>query len=113
MITIDTEIDLNELTPKYLRVLNQFAPFGPMNMRPVFLARQVQLSGQPRIVGKNHLRMKIKRNGTTFDAIGFNLGHLLERAKASANNGMDIVFSVDETNFSGTQLPQLKIKDLK
>ena len=112
-ITIDAEIDLNELTPKYLRVLNQFAPFGPMNMRPVFLARQVQLASQPRIVGKNHLRMKVKKNGTTFDAIGFNLGHLLERAKASTTAGMDIVFTVDETNFTGIQLPQLKIKDLK
>jgi single-stranded-DNA-specific exonuclease len=111
-IRIDAEIDLSELTPKYLRVLNQFAPFGPMNMRPVFLARGIQVAGQPRIVGKNHLRLRVKKNGTTFDGIGFNLGHLIDRIKPN-NGGNDIVFSVDENNFTGVQLPQLKIKDLK
>ncbi|MBI2429511.1 MAG: single-stranded-DNA-specific exonuclease RecJ [Ignavibacteriales bacterium] len=58
-IHIDTEIDLAELTPKYLRVLKQFAPFGPQNMRPTFLAKQVQVIGLPRIVGKDHLRFAL------------------------------------------------------
>ena len=78
-IIIDAELDLADLTPKYLRVLKQFAPFGPKNMRPVFVARGVELASVPRIVGKNHLRMKVKRNGLTFDCIGFGLDYLRER----------------------------------
>lgn len=111
-IHIDTEIDLAELSPKYLRVLKQFAPFGPQNMRPTFLAKQVQVVGLPRIVGKDHLRFKIKKNGITFDCIGFGLGHLLEKVKEKLN-GLDIVFSIDESDFTGVALAQLKIKDLK
>ncbi len=112
VITIDAEIDLGELTPKFTRVLKQFAPFGPKNMRPTFVTRRVEALGQARIVGRNHLRFKIKKNTVTLDCIGFNLGYLLDRI----NNGSkyyDIVFAVDESDFSGVQLPQLKIKDLR
>lgn len=111
-IHIDTEIDLSELTPKYLRILKQFAPFGPQNMRPMFLAKQVQVIGLPRIVGKDHLRFKVKKNGVTFDCIGFGLGSLLEKVRQNMN-GLDIVFSIDESDFTGVPLTQLKIKDLK
>ncbi|MEW5799731.1 MAG: single-stranded-DNA-specific exonuclease RecJ [Bacteroidota bacterium] len=111
-IFIDTEIDLAELTPKYLRVLKQFAPFGPQNMRPTFLAKEVQVIGLPRIVGKDHLRFKVKKNGVTFDCIGFGLGNLLEKVKEKLNS-LDIVFSIDESDFTGVALTQLKIKDLK
>ena len=112
VITIDAEIDLAELTPKYTRVLKQFSPFGPKNMRPTFVTRHVEALGQARIVGRNHLRFKIKKNNVTLDCIGFNLGYLLGRI----NNGdkyYDIVFAIDESDFSGVQLPQLKIKDLR
>ncbi|MHB1050865.1 MAG: single-stranded-DNA-specific exonuclease RecJ [Bacteroidota bacterium] len=111
-IHVDTEIDLTELTPKYLRILKQFAPFGPQNMRPMFLSKQVQVIGLPRIVGKDHLRFKVKKNGVTFDCIGFGLGSLMEKVRQNMN-GLDIVFSIDESDFTGVPLTQLKIKDLK
>ncbi|MFA6542039.1 MAG: single-stranded-DNA-specific exonuclease RecJ, partial [Bacteroidota bacterium] len=111
-IHIDAEIDLSELTPKFMRVLKQFAPFGPQNMRPTFLTKQVQVTGLPRIVGKDHLRFKIKKNGITFDCIGFNLGHLMDTVKSKLN-GLDLVFSIDESDFAGTSFSQLKIKDVQ
>ncbi len=112
VISIDAEIDLSELTPKYMRVLKQFAPFGPKNMRPTFITRRVEAIGLPRIVGRNHLRLKIKKNNVTFDCIGFNLGHLMERFRKGSKL-FDLVFAVDESDFSGAQLPQLKIKDIR
>jgi single-stranded-DNA-specific exonuclease len=111
-IIIDAELDLADLTPKYLRVLKQFAPFGPKNMRPVFVARGVELASIPRIVGKNHLRMKVKRNGLIFDCIGFGLDYLRDRIEPG-NKYYDIVFSIDESDFTGVQVPQLKMKDLR
>jgi len=112
VISIDAEIDLSELTPKYMRVLKQFAPFGPKNMRPTFITRRVDAVGLPRIVGRNHLRLKIKKNNVTFDCIGFNLGHLMERF-SNGSKLFDLVFAIDESDFSGVQLPQLKIKDIR
>ena len=81
-------------------------------MRPTFVARGVEAIGLPRIVGKNHLRFKVKKQNITFDCIGFNLGHLMERF-TGGNKYLDLVFSVDESDFSGVQMPQLKIKDLR
>jgi single-stranded-DNA-specific exonuclease len=110
-IKIDAELQLSDLTPKFIRVLNQFAPFGPENMRPVFAARNVEVLGQPRIVGKNHLRFKVRSNTHIVDAIGFNLGHLINRVRSGSK--VDVVFSLDEGEFAGETVPQLKIRDVK
>lgn len=123
-IRIDAEINLKELTPKFIKVLKEFAPFGPGNMRPIFLARDVEVVGTPKIVGKDHLRLKVRQTSHVFDAIGFGLGSALGEL---CNNGkyVDLIFSVDEHEIplsmtesnSGTAsteiFPQLKIKDIK
>lgn len=117
-LRIDAEISLSELNPRFLRILKEFAPYGPGNMRPVFLTRNVEILGQPKIVGKDHLKIKLREDQTVFDAIGFGLGSLLEEVKTNGH-GLDIVFSVDEHEFTpagGTgadPLPQLKIKDIR
>jgi single-stranded-DNA-specific exonuclease len=81
-------------------------------MRPVFVARNIELYGSPRIVGKNHLKLKVKANGQVFDAIGFNLGALMERL-LNGRRYVDIAFSLDEGEYAGETVPQLKIRDLK
>jgi single-stranded-DNA-specific exonuclease len=110
-IKIDAEVQLSDLAPKFIRVLSQFAPFGPENMRPVFAARGVEVLGQPRIVGKNHLRFKVRSNTHVVDAIGFNLGHLLSRVRSGSK--VDLAFSLDEGEYAGETVPQLKIRDIK
>jgi single-stranded-DNA-specific exonuclease len=118
-IRIDTEIGLKEITPRFVRILREFAPFGPANMRPTFLTRNVEIAGVPRIVGKNHLRFKARQNGTVFDAIGFGLGHLLPKA-AQGRRDVEFVFSIDEQESPAPPgvrrpdgLPQLKVRDLR
>ena len=117
-LRIDTEISLSELNPRFLHILREFAPYGPGNMRPIFLTRNVEILGTPKIVGKDHLKIKLREGQTVFDAIGFGLGSLLEKVKTNGND-LDIVFSVDEHEFApagGTgavPLPQLKIKDIR
>jgi len=112
VLSIDAEIDIAELSPKFVRVLSQFAPFGPDNMRPIFSSRNVELTGQPRIVGKNHLKFKVKKNSRTIDAVGFGLGDLLDRT-IQGRSGLDLAFSLDENDFEGEMMPQLKIRDVK
>jgi single-stranded-DNA-specific exonuclease len=110
-LRIDAEIELSELTPKFVRILAQFAPFGPHNMRPVFVSRNVELLGQSRIVGNNHLRFKVRKHNRVLDAIGFNLGGLMEMLQNRRT--IDIAFSIDESEFAGELIPQLKIRDIK
>ncbi len=110
-IRIDAELQLADLTPKFVRVLSQFAPFGPDNMRPVFAVRNVEVMGQPRIVGRNHLRFKVRNNGYVVDAIGFNLGDLMPRVRQGAR--VDLAFSLDEGEFAGETVLQLKVRDIK
>jgi single-stranded-DNA-specific exonuclease len=121
-IRIDAGIKLNELTPRFLRILKEFAPFGPGNMRPVFITRNVEAVGVPKIVGKDHLRFRVRQDRTVFDAIGFGLGSLIDTIRTSGKS-LDIVFSVDEHESPGPRsgqrsstaelFPQLKIKDIR
>jgi single-stranded-DNA-specific exonuclease len=117
-IKIDAEISLDELTPRFIRILKEFAPFGPGNMRPTFLARDIEAMGVPRIVGKDHLRFKVRQGEHTMDTIGFGMGSLLEDVRKFGKS-LDIVFSVDEHEWqpSGATnteaFPQLKLKDIK
>jgi single-stranded-DNA-specific exonuclease len=119
-LQIDAEISLHEVTPKFVRILREFAPFGPANMRPTFLARGLEVTGSPRVVGKNHLRMKLRQNGSVFDAIGFGLGALLPKVNGTGRRVIDCVFTIEENDWTppGGVRPaepttQLKIKDLR
>lgn len=113
-ILIDSKIRFSEITPKFLRILDQFAPFGPGNLRPVFLSEKVQIAGFPRIVGNNHLVVSFRQSGTdkVFDSIGFNMGQHFEQLKNN-NFELDIVFSLDKSIRDSRIYPQLKLKDIK
>jgi single-stranded-DNA-specific exonuclease len=113
-ISIDSKIRFAEITPKFIRILDQFAPFGPGNLRPVFLSEGVQTAGTPRIVGNNHLVVGLKQTGTdkVFDSIGFNMGDHYEMIIQN-HSQLDIVFSVDKTIRDNRIFPQLKLKDIK
>jgi single-stranded-DNA-specific exonuclease len=118
-IRIDVELSLTDLTPRFIRILKEFAPFGPGNMKPTFLARNLEAVGTPRIVGNNHLRFRVRQNGTTFDAIGFGLGDLLPQVSPGRKN-LELVFSVEENEWTSSNgarraesVPQLKVRDLR
>ena len=113
-VIIDQKISLHDITPKFVRILNQFAPFGPGNMRPVFLAENVNVKSMPRIVGTNHMVVSFSQNGTDriYDSIGFNMGvfvNLIEKDK----NKVDIVFTIEKIVRDGRTYPQLRLKDLR
>lgn len=113
-ITIDSQLKFSEITPKFLRIIEQFSPFGPGNMRPVFLSEDVQLAGVPRIVGNNHLLITLKQQGSDkiFDAIGFNMGEFFPLIKNN-NCRIDLVYTIDKSVRDGRTFPQFRVKDLK
>jgi single-stranded-DNA-specific exonuclease len=113
-ITIDTEINLNDISEKFFRILKQFEPFGPKNMTPVFITKNLYDTGYAKILGKDeeHLRLYVKQNNSNgFAAIGFGLANkfsLIENQKT-----FDAVFSIDENEWNGDVSLQLKLKDIK
>ncbi len=118
-IRIDLEITLADITPWFIKLLREFAPFGPNNTRPTFLSRNLEVAGNPRIVGRNHLRFRVRQNGVVFDAIGFGLGEMLPRIPVGRRD-LECVYTVEENEWnaptgsrSGDPVPQLKIKDLR
>ena len=111
-LRVDAEINLSEITDKMVRLLNEFAPFGPQNMRPVFLSRNLQVVGTPRIVGKNHLKFKVRQGGVVYDAIGFDLGSLFYRLTPGEDN-LDMIYVAEENHWNGQGKIQLRVKDLR
>lgn len=113
-IEIDNELKLSDIDGKFYRILEQFAPFGPENMKPVFLSKNVRVKGAPRIVGNNHLKVAFfneENPSVVFDAIGFNLGEKLELLRNDYL--IDIVFTIEENEWNGNVTLQLNLKDLK
>ena len=113
-LLIDSEILLSQITPKLLRILIQFAPFGPNNRTPIFMAKGLQDGGFARTVGADgkHLKLTVSQSGgIPIDAIGFNLGSKLERV--TNNQKFDAVFSIEENEWNGQKRIQLRIKDLR
>lgn len=113
-IRIDAKLAFSEISPKFIRILDQFAPFGPGNMRPVFLSENVSLVYPPRVVGSNHLVTCFKQNGNdkVFDAIGFNLGGFASHIDKTKNL-VDIVYTIESITKDGKSYPQIRIKDMQ
>ncbi|WP_010519551.1 single-stranded-DNA-specific exonuclease RecJ [Croceivirga radicis] len=111
---IDAILELNQITPKLMRIIKQFAPFGPGNMTPVFMTENVKDSGYAKGVGQEeaHLKMAVTKNGAgPISAIGFNLGKKLSLLKN--HNSVAIAYTLDENEWNGNVSLQLKIKDIK
>jgi single-stranded-DNA-specific exonuclease len=112
-ITIDAEIDLSEITPKFFRILQQMAPFGPKNMKPIFKTSSVRDNGYGKCVGsdESHLKLNIiyGADRKTYNAIGFGLGN----KKELINNDFDIAYNIDENEWQGVKSIQLMLKDIK
>ncbi|HKI77800.1 MAG TPA: single-stranded-DNA-specific exonuclease RecJ [Ignavibacteriaceae bacterium] len=113
-IKIDSSLKFSEITPKFLRIIDRFSPFGPGNMRPTFLSEDVDLAGYPRIVGHNHILATLKQSGSDkiFDAIGFNMGEYFDKIKNN-HHKLDVVYSIDKSVRDGRTFPQFRFKDIK
>ena len=113
-IKIDNELNLEDITAKFYRILKQFAPFGPGNMTPIFMSQNVYDTGYGKCVGEgeNHLRVTLNQNGNEkLVAIGFGLGNKYELT--SNKKPFKIVYSIDENHWNGSTSLQLKLRDLK
>jgi single-stranded-DNA-specific exonuclease len=110
-INIDAEIRFKDITPSFYSILCQMEPFGPENMRPVFIARNVTETGYSKIAKELHIRYVVSQDNITLTGIGFNMAekfHLLQLQKA-----VDMVFTIDENEWNGNTTLQLKVIDIR
>lgn len=115
-IEVDAKITLSDITPKFYRILKQFAPFGPHNMNPVFVTEDVYDAGTSRRVGKNleHLKLDLVEpdvNSGIFPGIAFNQSNAFELI--TSGSPFDICYTIVENEFRGKTNLQLLIKDIK
>ncbi len=135
-LRIDATIDLFELNPKFFAITRQFQPFGPDNMRPLFHARNVEVTGVPRIVGKTtpHLKFQVRSSsdtpsnavslapnvtpfilgGASIEAIAFGLGERIAELRTPdgrPRRDLEMVFVLEENEFNGRVTPQLVVRD--
>ncbi len=111
VINIDALIHFTEINPTFFSILNQMEPFGPDNMRPVFIARKVSDTGFSKIVKEQHIRFVVKQQNITLTGIGFNMAekfHLLQKQQP-----VDLIFTLDENDWNGEKNIQLKVIDMR
>jgi single-stranded-DNA-specific exonuclease len=113
-LKIDCELDLSDVNMRFWKLLSQFEPFGPGNLRPIFVSRDVKVAGVPTIVGKGHLKMKVKQNGSgAFDVIGFNMHEYLPVIRNGTDNQLNIAYSLEENEWNGRRTLQIRLRDVE
>jgi len=110
VLSIEGEIPFSDINQKTIDYLQKMAPFGPGNMRPIFVARNLKISGIPRIVGENHLKFKACQDRIVISAIGWKLSELYEML--ISNRPLDMAFVIEENEWNGLKEIQLNIKDI-
>lgn len=111
-LLIDAQLDLGEVDMRFWKLLSQFEPYGPGNKQPVFVSKGVEIAGDPTIVGKGHLRVRLRQNGSVFDAIGFNM-HEYQPMIRESRGGIDVAFMIEENNWNNRRHLQLHLKDIR
>ena len=113
MIYIDAELKLEDINYRMLKFLNALEPYGPGNMRPVFVSRNLAVDGIPKLIGRdqNTLKFSVKQNKTPFESIGFNMVDHYE--KLIQNSPIDIAYVIGENEWNGQKTIQLELKDIK
>jgi single-stranded-DNA-specific exonuclease len=115
-VFIDTELSFSEIDEDFFNTMNQFQPFGPENMSPVFVSRNVFDTGAGRMVGSSceHLKLDLCQESTgqkSFSAIAFSQANHFEYIKGG--NPFDICYSLEINEFRGKKNLQLNVRDIK
>lgn len=109
-IVIDAEIDFEDINQGFYNIIHQMEPFGPDNLKPVFVTRNCTNHGC-KIVKENHIRFSIKQNNIMFTGIGFQIAH--KYPCIESGKPFDIVYTLDENEWNGRKQLQLKIIDFR
>lgn len=111
-LNIDGELAIDQYDPSLFKWLKMMEPYGPGNMRPVFVSNNLEISGDMTVLANDHLKFKVKQNGFVIDAIAFNM-RKFEETLNEQNNLVNIAYSIEENNWQGQVTVQLRIRDFE
>ena len=109
-IIIDAELEFSEIKESLYNIICRMEPFGPENMRPVFISRNCVDTGHSRILKEAHTRFVLRQNDTIVNGIGFNMA---DKYALLQKGPVDIVYSIDENEWNGNRSLQLKVIDVR
>jgi len=110
-LSIDAKLNIEEIDMKFWKLLAQFEPYGPSNLRPIFVSEGVHVVGVPSVVGNGHLKMKIKQGESgVYDAIGFNMHEYLPFVRSGEL--FHIAYVLEENHWNGRRTLQMRLKDI-
>jgi single-stranded-DNA-specific exonuclease len=114
-VNIDAELNFTDINEKFLNIVNQFAPFGPGNMKPVFLSRAVRDRGYSRVVGDDHLKLELTQDeGRSCKGIAFGMGDLAEKIfHTGIEKRFDICYTLEDNEWQGVRKIELNVRDIK
>ena len=112
-LTLDSEIALQDITPRFMDFLDKLSPYGPGNMRPKFAIRNAEIAGAPKVIGKTgeHIRFKIKQGLKSYPAVGFGLSNKYEML--ITGQPVDIACVVETNEWQGNTSIQMNVRDIK
>ena len=113
-LEIDSEIELEEVTPRMVRLMKMLEPFGPANKHPILMSRNLSLVGSPRTIGvdKRHLKFRVRQKNRIMNAIGFGMADSADLVIENRDR-LDLAYILEENTFRGETSLQLRIKDIK
>lgn len=109
-IEIDAVLTLRDITWPFYNIICQMEPFGPDNLRPVFICKGVRDTGSSRIIKDQHIKFSVRQGDMVFSGIGFNMA---EKFSLLQLKEVDIVFRIDVNEWNGERSLQLRIIDLQ
>lgn len=111
-LEVDEEIPLSRITNKFFQIVEQMAPFGPGNMQPVFLVKNVKAKAV-RLLKEQHLKFDLccPDTGINISAIGFQMPEFYMALDEGKN--FDLCFQIQENEYLGKKTLQLLVKDIK
>jgi len=112
-LTLDSEIALQDITPRFMEFLDKLSPYGPGNMRPKFAIRNAEIAGAPKVIGKTgeHIRFKIRQGLKSCSAVGFGLSNKYEML--ITGQPVDIACVVETNEWQGNTSIQMNVRDIK
>ena len=114
VIDIDAEVDLQDINESFVRILNQFQPYGPENMAPIFVSGNVVSGSDSRLVGASgeHIKLEVmQEDGISLSAIAFGQSYNFDIIQSG--KPFDVCYTIEENEFRGTTTIQLNIKDIR
>lgn len=112
-LVIDTELGLDTVTPNFMKVLGQFAPYGLGNPEPVFFTRGLAISGYPRLLKGRHAKFSVRTaKGKIFDVIAFSREDIYRALERGSSRPVSLAYTLEENVWNGRTSVQLKLKDI-